>query len=247
MDSDRPAHYLLPGCRTLVTGSRISGGRHLEQDHMAQTEQRAAPGAEPTLYACPICDTLYTEPEVPVDSVAVCRRCGHVIAAPRSDSFARVLALALTSAILMVAAVFFPFIDLQAGGMHNRTSILDAIQVFSSGMMVPLAVVVALLIVLIPTARLLAIIYTLLPLMRGRAPFAHAKAAFRLAERLRPWSMAEIFIVGVAVALVKVGGLATLDLGPAFWAMSGFVVVTVLQDTSMCRHTIWNALEARGR
>ncbi|WP_323763735.1 paraquat-inducible protein A [Marinovum sp.] len=219
----------------------------MEPKDIAQTEPRAEDDPQAALYACPICDTLYTEPEVPDASVALCRRCGHVIAAPRSDSFARVLALAMTSAILMTAAIFFPFIDLQAGGIHNRTSILDAIQVFSSGLMVPLAVVVALLIVLIPTLRLLAIIYTLLPLMRGHRPFAHAKAAFRLAERLRPWSMAEIFIVGVAVALVKVGGLATLNLGPAFWAMSGFVVVTVLQDTSMCRDTIWNALEARGR
>ncbi|WP_417522890.1 paraquat-inducible protein A [Marinovum sp.] len=209
---------------------------------MAMTEDRLAGGGP--LYACPVCDTLHTEPEIPEKSIALCQRCGHVIAAPRAGSFARVTALALTSAILMVAAVFFPFIDLQAGGLHNRTSILDAVQVFSTGLMVPLAVVVALLIVLIPALRLLAIVYTLLPLMRGRAPYAHAKAAFRLAEQLRPWSMAEIFIVGVAVALVKVGGLATLDLGPAFWALSGFVVVTVVQDTSMCRHTIWNALEA---
>ncbi|AKO95627.1 MULTISPECIES: paraquat-inducible protein A [Marinovum] len=211
---------------------------------MVQTEERPEKAAGNALYACPVCDTLYNEPEVPENSIALCHRCGHVIAAPRSDAFARVLALAMTSAVLMTAAIFFPFIDLQAGGIHNRTSILDAIQVFSSGLMVPLAVVVALLIVLIPFLRLLAIIYTLLPLMRDRKPYAHAKAAFRLAERLRPWSMAEIFIVGVAVALVKVGGLATLNLGPAFWAMSGFVVVTVLQDTSMCRHTIWNSLEA---
>lgn len=179
--------------------------------------------------------------------MAQCRRCGHVIAAPRADAFARVLALALTSAILMAAAIFFPFIDLQAGGIHNRASILDAIAAFSTGLMAPLAVVVALLIVLLPALRLLAIIYTLLPLMRGARPYAHARSAFRLAERLRPWSMSEIFVVGVAVALVKVGGLATLSLGPAFWALSGFVVVTVLQDTSMCRHTIWTALEAAER
>lgn len=193
--------------------------------------------------ACPSCDTLHAEPDVPDGHVARCRRCGHVLAAPRANAFARVLALAVTATILMVGAVFFPFIDLSASGLENHTSVLDAVLAFSTGLMLPLSFAVALLIVLIPTARLLAIIYTLWPLVRGRPPYAGAATAFRLAETLRPWSMAEIFVMGVAVALVKVAGLATLTLGPAFWAFAGLVIVTVLQDNAMCRYTIWKSLE----
>ncbi|MGY3437534.1 MULTISPECIES: paraquat-inducible protein A [unclassified Marinovum] len=197
------------------------------------------------LFACPTCDTLHTEPDVDENNTASCCRCGHVLASPRTNAFVRVLALAMTSSILMVGAIFFPFIDLAAGGLQNKTSILDAIQVFSTGLMVPLAFIVALLIVLIPAARLLAVIYTLWPLLHGNVPYPHATTAFRLAEQLRPWSMAEIFVVGVAVALVKVGGLATLSLGPAFWALSALVIITAFQDTSMCRYTIWKTLEAK--
>ena len=47
--------------------------------------------------------------------------------------------------------------------------------------------------------------------------------------------MAEVFIVGVAVALVKVAGLAHLSIGPAFWAFVALVLVTVLKDNFMCR------------
>lgn len=195
------------------------------------------------MLACPACDTLHAEPEVPVGHVARCRRCSHVLAAPREGAFARVLALAITSVILMVGAVFFPFIELDAAGLHNRASVLDAVLAFSTGLMVPLSFAVALLIVLIPTARLLAIIYILGPLAAGGAPLAGAAQAFRLSERLRPWSMAEIFILGVAVALVKVAGLATVSLGPAFWAFAILVVITVLQDNAMCRYTIWKTLE----
>ena len=86
---------------------------------------------------------------------------------------------------------------------------------------------------------------TIGPLVAGRPPFAGATRAFRLSERLRPWSMAEIFIIGVAVALVKVAGLATVSLGPAFWAFAILVLVTVLQDNAMCRYTIWKTLEQR--
>lgn len=199
------------------------------------------------LLACPTCDTLHAEPDVPVNHVALCRRCGHVLAAPRDNALVRVLALAVTSSILMIGAVFFPFIDLSAGGLENHTSVMDAVLAFSTGLMVPLSFAVALLIVLIPLARLLAIIYTLWPLVRGRPPFAQARAAFRLAEQLRPWSMAEIFVVGVAVALVKVAGLAALSLGPAFWAFVALVLITVLQDNAMCRYTIWKSLDTTAR
>lgn len=195
------------------------------------------------LLACPTCDTLHVEPEVPVGHVARCARCGKVLAAPRENAFARVLALAITSVVLMVGAIFFPFIELQVAGLHNRASVLDAALAFSTGFMAPLSVAVAMLIVLIPTARLAAIIYTLLPLVRGRPPLRHAHHAFRLSEHLRPWSMAEIFVLGVAVALVKVSGLATVSLGPAFWAFTALVLITVLQDNTMCRYTIWKTLE----
>ncbi len=198
---------------------------------------------ERALIACPQCDTLHFEPDVPEAHNATCRRCGNVLAAPRVNAYLRVLSLALTALILMLGAVFFPFIELEAAGLRNRTSVLDAVLAFSSGLMLPLSIAVALLIVLIPAARLAAIVYTLLPLSRGRRPYAYAALAFRLAERLRPWSMAEIFIVGVSVALVKVAGLATVSFGPAFWAFAGLVVVTVLQDNAMCRYTIWKSLE----
>lgn len=195
------------------------------------------------LIACPHCDTLHFEPDIPDDHTAACVRCGRVLASPRSNAYLRVMSLALTAMILMLGAVFFPFISLDAAGLHNATSVIDAILAFSTGLMLPLSFAVAMLIVLIPVTRFAAIMYTVWPLVRNRRPFAGASAAFRLAEHLRPWSMAEIFIVGVSVALVKVAGLATVSFGPAFWAFAGLVIVTVLQDNAMCRYTIWKSLE----
>ena len=216
-----------------------------------QTEQtsasapRADIGADmlKTLVACPQCDTLHSAVAVDLDTRARCKRCHAVLLAPRRDAFTKITVLAITSSIMMVAAVFFPFLTLEAGGFRNATSVFDAVLAFSSGLMIPLSVAVAGLIILIPFTRLLAIIYTLWPLLKGRPPYAHARAMFRLAEGLRPWSMAEIFIVGVTVALVKVAGLASVSLGPAFWAFVGLVLVTALQDSFMCRLTVWKALD----
>jgi len=143
----------------------------------------------------------------------------------------------------MLAAISFPFLELDVAGRHNGISVLQAVTVFNDGIALLLAFAVAGFIVFLPLLRLAAIIYALEPLVRDQPPRRGAKQAFALAEFLRPWSMAEIFIVGVTVALVKVAGLATVSTGPAFWAFCALVLITVLKDQLICRFSVWQALE----
>jgi paraquat-inducible protein A len=172
-----------------------------------------------------------------------CRRCNTVLMTNRPGTLDRTLAAQLASLVLILAAVFFPFLELSAAGLHRRASVLDAALAFSSGIMVPLALATALLIVVIPLLRAGALAYTILPLRFGRPPAPGAEAAFRLAGRLKPWAMAEIFIIGVVVALVKVAGLASITLGPAFWALAFLVLMVVLEGASLCERTIWLTLD----
>jgi paraquat-inducible protein A len=114
---------------------------------------------------------------------------------------------------------------------------------FSSGLMVPLSVATALLIIVLPLIRASALAYTLLPLRLGRPPIRGAERAFRLASRLRPWAMAEVFLIGVVVALVKIGGIATVGLGPAFWAMAALVLLVIYEATSLDEWSIWQTID----
>ena len=59
--------------------------------------------------------------------------------------------------------------------------------------------------------------------------------------------MAEIFVIGVAVALVKISDLARVDYGPAFWMFAALVVVITIQDGYMCRWSIWKSLDKEAR
>ena len=195
------------------------------------------------LVACPQCDTLHLARDLPVNARAHCQQCGIVLMTSQPAAMAQVLSLALTAFIMMIAAVSFPFLTLNAGGLRNATSVIDAVLAFNDGYAFPLAVAVAFFIVVIPLVRLSALIYALGPLVREQRPRQGARRALALAERLRPWSMAEIFIVGVTVALIKVAGLATVTIGPAFWAFAGVVVITVLKDQLICRYSIWEALD----
>jgi paraquat-inducible protein A len=199
------------------------------------------------LIACPVCDALHKDVAVPVGGTARCSRCRTVLMAPRKGAMTRIVMLAATALILMVAAIFFPFLELRAGGLVQKSSVFDAVMAFSHGLMLPLSIAVAALIVVLPLARLCAIIYALAPMALGWRPARFAMPAFRWAEEMKPWAMAEIFIVGVAVALVKVAGLAKVTFGPAFWAFAALVLITVLKDTFMCRLTIWKTLEERNK
>ncbi|MEO0913051.1 MAG: paraquat-inducible protein A [Pseudomonadota bacterium] len=194
------------------------------------------------LIACPRCDLLHHVRPQSNNQIARCSRCHVTLITTRQDAIPRVTALALTVLILMVAAIFFPFLNLKTGGLSNSASLFDAATAFQSGILIPLSGAVAALIILLPTLRVSAILYALTPLMLGRKPARHAAFAFRLAEKLKPWAMAEIFIIGVAVALVKVTGLAQVTPGPAFWAFCALVVIIVLKDTAMCKWSIWSAL-----
>ena len=82
-----------------------------------------------------------------------------------------------------------------------------------------------------------------MPIVLDLTPARYAMQAFRASEALRPWSMAEIFALGCAVALIKIADLATVGFGPAFWMFGGLVVLVVAQENFICRWSVWNSLE----
>ena len=204
------------------------------------------PGDLADLVACPDCDTLHRLSSVPDGSRARCIRCHRMLVTPRAHAMTRIVVLSITAIVLMVTAISFPFLGLEAKGLSQHSSVLDTILAFSDGLFLPLALAVALLIVVLPMTRLVAIIYALGPMAFRFRPLAGAAMAFRIAQSLKPWAMAEVFVVGTAVALVKIGGLATLTIGPAFYAFVALVVVTVALDQIMSTLIVWKTLETRG-
>ncbi|HRO13999.1 MAG TPA: paraquat-inducible protein A [Paracoccus sp. (in: a-proteobacteria)] len=199
------------------------------------------------LIACPRCDALHVEEEQQPGETARCIRCHTVLARPREGAFTQIVALSFASMVLMVAAVFFPFLEISRMGIGNATSLFGVALAFSQGWLMPLTVAVLAFIVGLPVLRAGLLIYVLLPLRGGGRPRPLAAEAFRLSELLRPWSMAEIFVIGTSIALVKVAGLASVNLGPAFWAFCALILVGAASNVFTCATTIWDVLEDRGQ
>lgn len=197
----------------------------------------------PELMACPTCDALYRAQMPEHGERAVCTRCHTVLIAPRRRAGLNLIALSLAATILVIAAMFFPFLEIHTSGLANKASILDVALSFQSGLMVALSAATVAMIVLFPLLRTVLLLYVLVPVVYDRPPARHAKRAFRLAQGMKPWSMSEIFAIGCAVALVKVADLAQIALGPAFWMFALLVVIMIIQDLTLCAWSVWNALD----
>lgn len=195
------------------------------------------------LLACPCCDMLHVKAQ-PRDSETLrCTRCATILARPRNSAFIQLIALSFISVLLVLGIVFLPFLAISRMGFGNATSLFGVAQAYSEGILLPLVLAVLAMIVGLPLLRAILLIYTLVPLAQRRPPCRYAALAFRLSEKLRPWSMAEIFIVGTSIALVKVAGIATVHLGPAFWAFCALALVNLASGSFMCRMTVWDAIE----
>ncbi|MEM1427988.1 MAG: paraquat-inducible protein A [Pseudomonadota bacterium] len=204
-----------------------------------------APGADALgeFIVCPACDALWRIREPEVGGRTTCARCHHVLIRPRAGAILQIVALGLAVLILLVGALFLPFLEIKVRGFSHASSIFDAAIVFTGPELVWVSLSVTAFIIGIPMARVLLTTYALGPILMGRPALRGGRTAFRWADTLRPWSMAEIFILGVGVSLVKIVDLARVEIGPAFWMFALLVLITLLQDTFTCRYTIWKALE----
>lgn len=194
--------------------------------------------------ACIACDLLLDVPELREGERAACPRCTHVITAPPVDGFTRAIAYALAACVLLAVANAFPFMALESKGVEAVMTLpRTAIELHREGSST-LAVLVLGPIVGIP-AMILATILALLLRVRRARPAPWLVPAGRLLFLLSPWSMVEVFVIGVLVSLIKISAMASVVLGISFWAYVAFAVCFTASIGSLDRLDVWRAIEER--
>jgi len=194
------------------------------------------------LVACPGCDLLHHRRQLRVGEHARCDRCNDVIQTCKPNTVDRALAATLAGLTLLLLSLFTPFLSLSRAGIESSISVLDAVQSLWDSQMRWLGLTTLTLIVLLPFGRLLLMGWVLWRLRFNRKVRRSMRMAFRWALKLEPWAMADIFMVGVVVSLVKISTLANLTVGIAFWALLALVGVSWLISSSLCKDTVWTLL-----
>jgi len=194
------------------------------------------------LTACHECDLLQREPILPPGGVACCQRCDAVLFRDTPDLVDRGLAWTLAAAILFVVANIFPIVGLEVQGTLNATSLYGAVERIWDNNMEGVAALVFGTTILIPAMEISMMLYLLLPLKFGWLP-EEAKSILRILQSVRPWSMTQVFILGVLVALVKLAHLAHVVPGIALWAFGGLILSLTAAIANFNAHALWSLLK----
>lgn len=191
------------------------------------------------LTACHECDLLQREPMLPPGGVACCRRCNAVLFRQTPGSLERALAYSLGAAIFFIIANVFPIVGLEVQGIANATSLYGAVETMWKDDMENVAALVFVTTILIPAMEMSLMLYVLLPLKLGKMPQGLAQI-LRVLQSVRPWSMTQVFILGVLVALVKLQHLAHVVPGIALWSFGGLILTLTAAIASFNTHELWN-------
>ena len=197
------------------------------------------------LVACHECDLLHRIPrhEGP-RCVSRCRRCNAALHRGVENSIDRTLALTLAGVVLFVVANTFPFLAFKLQGQETQTTLISGVvDLYHQGKW-EIAILVLLTTIVIPLIQLLIQLYVFLPLKFNRIPWNMA-TVFRLAQNLSPWSMMEVFLIGIIVAVVKLVGMAQIVPGLALWSFALLIVTLAAAAANMDSQVVWNRVECR--
>lgn len=191
--------------------------------------------------ACHECDLVQDIPPMPEGTTAKCLRCGSVLFSAKADSINRTLAWTVAGLVLYVVAVTFPFLAMKSGSIIKETGLLTGVEnLFSQGETV-LASLVLLTCLLIPLLQMFILLFIFIPL-KLNTRVRYSIPVFRLFQHINPWSMMEIYLLGILVAIVKLAKMATIVPGLAVVAFGLLVFVLTFAIASVDKHMVWERL-----
>ncbi len=200
--------------------------------------------ARQELAECPDCGLLQILQPACEGQSQYCVRCGFSFGR-RSTRADVAFALCATAIVLFALANTFPMMGIEIQGRQQDVHLGSGIAGLAEHGFTPLALFVLVISILAPLGRIAVLGYVLFHTHRDSIP-QHVKRAFRLAERLRSWSMLDVFLIGALVSLTKLHALARVDLGLGFWALGFLVVILALFERAIDRRLLWDALAPGG-
>jgi paraquat-inducible protein A len=171
---------------------------------------------------------------------AYCPRCYTRLHLRFPHSLQRTWALTIAATILYFPANLLPILKIESvAGEQSNTIISGVIQFWQQGDY-PVAIIIFTASVMIPVLKILAIIALCLATRAGRWPLALTRL-YRVTEFIGRWSMVDVFVVAILVAVVQLGSTISIHPGTAALSFAGVVILTMLAATSFDPRLIWDA------
>jgi paraquat-inducible protein A len=200
------------------------------------------PVGDASLIVCPHCDLLQRLPVLAPGASARCPRCNKELWRRREDSLNRTLALTLAAAVLYIIANSVPMLGLTIVGRAASTTVIGGVQTLWQDGQEIVAVLVFFTVILAPALQIGLMLAIVLGAMRPSAP-RWVGTLLRHHPTTGTWSMIEVMMLGVLVALVKIADYATVIPGVALFVLGGLVFVLAAMQSSFDAREVWEKIE----
>ncbi|MGO9934388.1 MAG: paraquat-inducible protein A [Steroidobacteraceae bacterium] len=195
--------------------------------------------------ACPDCDLLQQIPPLGPGRKAACARCGRTLLRQPRGPRDLPLALTIAAAIALIVAFTLPLMELHVVGRFASTTIPGgAWEMWLAGQYL-VSVLVLFCAVIAPAGYVLFMLVLLLA--ARRTPVPHwAGEMLRWVTHIQVWSMLEVVMLGVLVALTKIAQLASVEPGIGMYAFGATIVLIPAIMTNFDRRQVWQRVEWSG-
>jgi paraquat-inducible protein A len=198
----------------------------------------------PHLVVCEHCDSVYRRRALAAGEVARCQQCAALLYRASRLDVDRWLALTLAAAIVFVIANVYPVISISLRGLHNEATLWESAAALAHGAAAPIAVPAALSVIVVPFLQIALLGWVLLFARMGRRAPGFAQA-MRMLVAIRPWSMVEVCLLGILVAIIKLSSFLQVVMGPGIWATAVLMVlITVIANRDI--HWLWELTAHHG-
>lgn len=194
------------------------------------------------LRVCHECDLILALPRLKNGEKAVCPRCEHTLVRRRTNPAERSLALALATLVALLLSVTFPFLSFNISGIGNGIGLTDTASALM-GLHYPLiALSVLLTVIILPCLYLCSLVWLCFGMTRGKL-LPRSRRIARTLGYMTPWMMADVFVIGTLVSLIKIIGMAEIELGLSFWTLCAYAALLLLTTQSVDRDWLWQHLD----
>ncbi|WP_148301897.1 paraquat-inducible protein A [Sneathiella glossodoripedis] len=190
------------------------------------------------IHLCHECDLVHKNTDLVHGSSAHCSRCGALLYQKQGSEFSVPLAFSIAGFMFFVLANMFPILSFSMRGNTKQNQLIDGVLIFLQTDYWMLGALVLLLSVIAPVLILCFLISLLLPLQFGFRP-RFFEWQLKCLIFLRPWAMAEILLVGVMVAYVKLGDFAVVHIGLSLLSIIAMVICTLLAFATLDFQALW--------
>jgi len=195
---------------------------------------------------CHVCALLM---QAPADaeaghSAVACPRCGASAHRRKINSLSRTWAFLIASAICYIPANIYPVMEVTSLGNKQADTILSGALFLLHHGLWPLALIIFIASVFVPLLKIGLIGFLALSVQRKSQWQPRQRAQiYRLVETIGRWSMVDVYVVTILVALVHLGALAQVEAGLGAVFFGAVVVFTMISAECFDPRLIWDAIE----